>query len=271
MRRNQRNQRNKIYIYYNINLYYNMNNLEILKVKDPKYKIHPLDKNLHPHLPRHAFLMLLIAPPRSGKSALITNLLANPSFYNALEYWDFVYYISPTQNFDKTTMHYLPKLENVIQIDDHDTLLHLDKLLKEIMDGQMKRLEEKDPKTGKPLEMERILIVLDDMLGYLNSNDALPNICTRYRHYNMSFIITAQSFRKIPLVVRNCANQIVFFKLNNEKELEKIDEEYGSSYHSNFINIAKAITSTKYNFVYLNHDELKLYKNFTDLVLDASL
>jgi hypothetical protein len=85
----------------------------------------------------------------------------------------------------------------------------------------------------------------------------------------MSFIITTQSFRKLPLVVRNCANQIIFFKLNNEKELEKIDEEYGSSFHNNFTQMSKMITSKKYDFVYLNQDELKMYRNFTDLVLDA--
>ncbi len=167
-------------------------------------------------------------------------------------------------------MHYLPKLDNVIQIDDEDTLNRLDIFLKEIMDDQMKRLDEDDPKTGKKKDMQRILIILDDCLGYLNTNNALPNICTRYRHYNMSFIITSQSFRRLPLVIRNCANQVVFFKMNNEQELEKLFEEYGSAYHNNFIQIAKKITSEKYNFVYLNHDDLKLYKNFGDLVLDAA-
>lgn len=244
--------------------------LDVLKLKDVKKKINKLDDKLHPHLPRHAFLMLMIAPPRSGKSALIANLLANPSFYNALEYWDEVFYVSPTQKFDRTTMHYLPKLDNVIQIDDEDTLNRLDIFLKEIMDDQMKRLDEDDPKTGKKKDMQRILIILDDCLGYLNTNNALPNICTRYRHYNMSFIITSQSFRRLPLVIRNCANQVVFFKMNNEQELEKLFEEYGSAYHNNFIQIAKKITSEKYNFVYLNHDDLKLYKNFGDLVLDCA-
>ena len=60
-----------------------MSSLQVLKVKDPKKKINKLDEKLHAHLPRHAFLMLLVAPPRSGKSALIANLLANKSFYNA--------------------------------------------------------------------------------------------------------------------------------------------------------------------------------------------
>lgn len=245
--------------------------LEVLKLKDIKKKINKLDDKLHPHLPKHAFLMLMIAPPRSGKSALIANLLANQNFYNALEYWDEVFYVSPTQKFDRTTMHYLPKLDNVIQIDDEDTLNRLDIFLKEIMDDQMKRLDEVDSKTGKQKEMQRILIILDDCLGYLNTNNALPNICTRYRHYNMSFIITSQSFRRLPLVIRNCANQVVFFKMNNELEYDKLFDEYLSAYHPNAINIAKKITSQKYNFVYLNHDELKLYKNFSELIVDGSL
>jgi hypothetical protein len=243
--------------------------LEILKIKDFKKKTHPLDAKLHPHLPRASFLMCLIAPPRSGKSALIANMLANPAFYNALEYWDWIYYVSPTQSHDNST-RYLTKLENVIQIDDHEELMNLDVILKDLMDGQMKRLQEKDPKTGKPLEMERILIVLDDMLGYLTQNESLSNLCTRYRHYNFSIIITSQSFRKIPLVIRNCTGHIVFFKLNNEKELEKITEEYGELYHSNFTEIARKITETKYNFVYLDNENLKMYRNFTDLILDAS-
>jgi zona occludens toxin (predicted ATPase) len=91
----------------------------------------------------------------------------------------------------------------------------------------------------------------------------------KYRHFHLDFMIAAQSFRKIPLVIRNCANQIVFFKLNNERELEKIDDEYGSLFSPQFIQIAKKITAKKYDFCYLNLDELKMYHNFDTLVLDA--
>lgn len=243
--------------------------LEVLKVKNPKNKPNKLDEKLHPHLPRSNFIMLLIAPPKSGKSVLIANLLANPNFYNALEYWDEVLYVSPTSRYDKTTQHYLSKLDNVIQIDEHEELMRLDILLKEIMDSQKALLEEDDPKTGKKKEMKKILIILDDMLFYLNANDSLPAIATKYRHFHLDFMIAAQSFRKIPLVIRNCSNQVVFFKLNNERELEKIDDEYGSLFSPQFTQIAKKITAKKYDFCYLNLDELKMYHNFDTLVLDA--
>lgn len=127
------------------------NSLKILKVKDPKGKINPLDEKLNPNLPRHPFTKFIISPPRSGKSVLIANELANPSFYNALEYWTTVYYCSPTQLFDKTAMYYLPKLDNVIQIDDHNDLMRIDILLESIMKNQMKLLTEDDPVSETPI------------------------------------------------------------------------------------------------------------------------
>ena len=108
--------------------------LEVLKVKDIKTKVHKLDKKLKDPLPKHALLMLLIAPPRSGKSALIANLIANSNFSNGVEYWDNIYYCSPTQDFDNTTKKYLKKMDNVIQISEHSDLVHLESILKDIID-----------------------------------------------------------------------------------------------------------------------------------------
>ncbi len=247
-----------------------MNSLKILKVKDPKGKINPLDAKLPENLPRHPFTKFIISPPRSGKSVLIANELANPAFYNSQEYWNTVYFCSPTQLFDKTAMNYLPKLENVIQIDDHNDLMRIDVLLESIMKSQMKLLTEDDPVTGKKKEMERICIVFDDCLGYLQSNEALSYFITKFRHFSCSVYITSQSFRKIPKVIRNCAGNVIFHKLANEKELEAIFDEYGCCYSPDFINMAKKITSKKYNFCYLNNEELKMYENYDNLILDAA-
>lgn len=244
--------------------------LEILKVKDPKHKVNKLDEKLHPHLPRHPHTLLIVSQPRSGKTCLLINLLSNPTFYNCLEYWQEVLYCSPTQKFDKTAMHVLPKLDNVIQIDDHNELQRLDILLDDIKERQMKRLDEDDPKTGKKKEMERILIIFDDCLSYLKDNDSLSYFITKFRHFNCSIWITTQSFRKIPGVIRNCIGNVIHHKLSNEKELIKLDEEYGCNFSPNYMEISKQITKEKYDFVYMDNENLKLYHNFTDLVLDAA-
>jgi len=244
--------------------------LQVLKVKDPKKKINPLDEKLHPHLPRHPFTKLIISPPRSGKSCLVANLLCNPQYYNGLEYWDEIIYCSPTQRFDRTAMNYLPKMENVIQIDDHNDLSRIDIVLKDIQNRQMKLIDEDDPKTGKKKEMERLLLIFDDCLGYLQTDDSLAYFITKFRHFSCSVICTSQSFRKIPNIIRNCAGNIIFHKLANEKELEKIDDEYGCCFTPQFKEISKKITSKKYDFVYLNCEELRMYHNYNNLILDAA-
>jgi hypothetical protein len=40
-------------------------------------------------------------------------------------------------------------------------------------------------------------------------------------------------------------------------------------FHPDFINMAKKITNKKYNFCYLNNEELKMYENYDNLILDA--
>tara|TARA_R110000868_G_C10536540_1_gene734524 strand:- start:360 stop:566 length:207 start_codon:yes stop_codon:yes gene_type:complete len=64
----------------------------------------------------------------------------------------------------------------------------------------------------------------------------------------------------------------VTFKQNNSKEREKITEEIGDSFcpPKDFENILQKVTSEKYNFLYLNLEQLKMYENFKTLLLDAS-
>ena len=62
------------------------------------------------------------------------------------DYFDEIYYFSPSQNFDDTTRHVYPKLTNVIQIDDMDQLENADVLVKSIMMSQAKEDPEERPK-----------------------------------------------------------------------------------------------------------------------------
>lgn len=243
--------------------------LRILKVKTEKENILPIEKELHPHLPRHAFLELIVAPPRSGKSSLIANMLANHNYYNKYDskkdefYFQTIYYISPSQLFDRVTKTYLQKLETeVIQISDPEDIKQIEHVLKDIMKNQMKLHEEEEP-------MKRILIVLDDCIGYFD--DSLATLCSRYRHWSLSIIITSQQYRKIPLLIRNCAGHIIVFKLNNSKEIEKITDEWGEAYTTpaNFESILRHSTEKKYNFLYMDNENLKMYQNFETLIMDS--
>lgn len=234
--------------------------LEVLKVKDPKKKIHPLDKKLHPNLPRHPFLELICAPPKSGKSNLIMNMLFNQQFYDAQEYWHEVIYISPTADYDNTLKNYLPMLENCVRITDPEEIVNLQSILKEICRGQAE-LKKKDE------DMKRILVVLDDCVGFMDKS--LGILCSKYRHFNLSIILTSQSFRSIPLITRNCAGSLIIFHLNSGKEWDKITEEHGDNFSEDFQTIAKKNTEVKYSFVMLNNESMKMTSGFNNVLIDA--
>jgi hypothetical protein len=234
--------------------------LEVLKVKDVKKITHPMDLKLHEALPRHPFLQLLVAPPRSGKTNLLMNILFNENYYKADKYWDTIYYISPTQLFDATCKHYLPKMENIVQISQVEDIINLDSILQHIIDGQKKLFKKGD-------DMERILIVLDDCVSYLKPISVLA---TKYRHHHISIAIVSQNFRSIPLMIRNCANSVIVFHLNNMKEVEKINDEYGENYTKDFVPLLLSTTEKKHSFMHINNENMCLYSGFDNLIYDGT-
>jgi hypothetical protein len=233
--------------------------LDVLKVKDVKGKTHPLDSKLHEALPRHPFLQLYVAPPKSGKTNLLMNVLFNENYYKADKYFDTIYYISPTQLFDKTCKHYLPKMENIVQISQVEDIINLETILQHIIDGQKKLFK-------KGEDMERIFIILDDCVSYLKP---IAVLATTYRHHNLSIAIVSQNFRSIPLMVRNCASSIVVFHLNNMKEVEKINDEYGENHSADFTPMLLAHTAKKYSFIHIDNERMKIYSAFENLICDS--
>ena len=232
--------------------------LNILPVKKPNEKPHELNEVLLPA----PFLLAIVAPPRAGKSNLIINLICNSEFYRGNKkdhYFDDIYYCSPTQSFDKTTSSALKMLDNVVQIDDLDQLYHLDIVLRQLMAEQS---AEEDLTKRK-----KILIVLDDCIGIMEKNKEIALLSTKYRHYSISMIVVGQSYRKIPLLIRNCATGLVMFSLANGREVEKVFEEIGSGF-PDFYSMYEYSTEKKYNFLFCNIEHQKVYHNFTELLYD---
>ena len=226
--------------------------LNILPVKKPIEKPNDLNEVLLPH----AFLLAIVAPPRAGKSNLIINLICNSEFYRGNKkdhFFNDIYYCSPTQSFDKTTMNALKMLDNVVQIDDLDQLYHLDIVLRQLMSEQS---AEEDLSKRK-----KILVVLDDCVGIMQKNPEIALLATKYRHYGISMIVVSQSFRKLPLLIRNCATGLIVFNLANGREIEKVYEEHGSGF-PNWYDMYQISTEKKYNFIYMDIEHQKVYHNF---------
>ena len=234
-----------------------MNGLPILQVKTPKKK----NMKLPPEpLPPHAFLMGIVAPPRSGKSNLLMTVIGASHMYGR-DYFDEIYYFSPSQKFDETTRHLLPKLDNVIQIDDMDQLERADVLVRSIMMQQAKEDLEERP---------NILMIFDDLAGMLEKNKTLQKLCTKYRHFGISIIISLQQFKSIPVMIRNSLTCFLMFNIPSSKEFEKISDEILNRF-PNGQELARDATQKRYNFCFINIEKATMHRCFDELLYSRDL
>lgn len=223
--------------------------LTILKVKELKDNNKRFN-NLDDRLLKPPFLLILQGSVRSGKSNLIMNFIYNDNMYHNV--FDQIIFISPTIHQDMT-LDKLREDDEIIKLDNPEDL---DDILKKIEESQL------DVNDQKPEnEREHLLIIIDDCLGYINKGSYLNNLCTRYRHYRLSLIITSQDFRSIPNKIRQNASGYIIWKTNNKKEHDKILEEFGGLFED-FEKHYLTATNKPYNFLFMNLRNLSLHHNF---------
>jgi len=223
----------------------------IRKVKD----VQETDKfdGIHDNLPQMPSLCLIIGSVRSGKSNLLVNFFCNPDFYK--DRFDVVKIVSTTLGSDSKGKI----LAKHFDCEDH----YEDKLIEEIKQSQSQYEEKKDRPT--------FALVLDDVLTKdFSKNNAVSFFSTRFRHYIDFYVIATQTFRAVSGMIRNNATDVIIARQQNQKELEKIAEEYGSLVggDDNFIRLYNQVHNEKYQMMYLKLSEnpVHVYKNFSERI-----
>ena len=224
-----------------------MSKIEIFPIRMKECKADKKLKDIPSELPKPPFLIVVQAPVRSGKSCLVMNLIYR--WYKKV--FDEIIFISPTVKNDKT-LKALYEDDDVIKLDKD--LEGIDDFLAEIVKEQNETDED---------EREHKLIVLDDCLGFLKKG--LSFLCSRYRHFKLSIIITSQNFRSIPLICRVNSSAYILFRTHNKKELDKLYDEFSGNF-PNFIELYNKATHDKYSFLYLDNEKIEARKNLTDVL-----
>lgn len=232
-----------------------MDKFKILQIQDeqnPKNNNMPdIPENL-PNIKNNA-LILLVGKVRASKSTIISNLLLNDSFYNDM--FDDVTIISQTASQDVTSRFLVDKYsENVFN--DYD-----DNIVKSIVESQKEFSKE---------DMPARCIIIDDCIGAegLGRGSYLWYLCSRYRHYNLTLIITTQVFKYCPPVLRaNCSDLLICWNIN-DREILKIAEEFGDSFFHGIDRMLKIykdlVQRDPYTFLYIQTQTGRVYKTFTN-------
>tara|TARA_R110000824_G_scaffold384084_1_gene577921 strand:- start:309 stop:974 length:666 start_codon:yes stop_codon:yes gene_type:complete len=180
--------------------------------------------------------MTIIAPTKSGKTNLLSNLLLRDDFYKDVH--------------DNVTI-----MSNTIESDQTGRFLrqacdcytgYSDQILGGLITQQKSFSEEDRPFIG---------LVFDDILGSVKRNSYLNSLVTRSRHFGVGLLaISVQSFKALGPVIRNNCNAFICLNLQNMSELSKISDEYSGMFggDENFRKIYNKATEVRYDFLYLD-------------------
>ncbi len=210
----------------------------ILKVKDEAPS--EMFDDIHPNLPSMPSLLLMVGSVRSGKSNYLVNAFCNSDFYK--DKFDIVKFISTTLHTDN---------KGKILSKHFDCMDHYED---NIIDDIKKSQSEYESKEDRPT----YALVMDDVLTKdFSRQNQVSFFSTRFRHYIDFYVIAVQSFRAVSGMIRNNATDVIIFKQQNQKELEKISDEYSSLVggKDNFLKLYEEAHKERYSFLYLKLSE----------------
>ena len=213
-------------------------------------------KEYHPNLPSisnsRGFLQLIIGSQNSGKTTIINNQLLSKHFWGGKEsaFDGGVFIFSPSCELDDSMRFLRDNFEYYTQ--------YKDEYLEEIKDKQ-KQFKKKD--------MPKICIVADDSSGLLSRK--FFHFLTRFRHFNANVILSIQNFKSLMPIARSNANVVLLMNgIVNEKEMEKIEDEYSAQFKGTLKYCYKKFAREPYSFLYLKirKNPPEMYHNFTEKI-----
>lgn len=221
------------------------------------------DGGIHPKLDKYDFtkhglnkhsFTYIVGRPQSGKSNLTQNLFKNKSllkkcFHN-------IFYISPSSSSLK---------------DDVFNKLPDDKRFMELTEETLTSILSRCESSEKD---EKNMIVIDDCASSLKDGNLLKmfqRLVFNRRHIGggVSIIIISQNFNLLPLQLRRLINNLILFKPSFE-EMTLINEQILNQPKKEVKKLMNFFFDEKYNFMMINLDSGKYYKNFDSVIIHDS-
>ena len=198
-------------------------------------------QQIHPSMPSDTFTMLVCGPRNCGKTNLVLHMLLEPQIY-----FDELYVYA--KNLHQGKYQYLAnEFEKVAKSKDIQNPAHFsnDKIM------PVTQLENRD-------DHQRVAI-FDDYICDKNQN-VIVDYFIQGRHKNCSVFYLTQSYFKTPKDIRLNCTHLCIFKLHSKREINNVLRE-----HMVLQEDYNAATSKKYGFLYIDHEQNRVLRNFDEL------
>ena len=181
-------------------------------------------------VPKLPMRSMLVGPPGSGKTVLLTNMILDiyKGCFSRISIW------SPSIEVDNTWKPVKNHIRDSIKPSDGETCFdsYDPAELEQVTNTQKKVLDYQKEQQHKYLY--QILIVIDDFADdtdFTRKSQLLHQLYIGGRHYMTSTITSTQVYKQISPIVRKCMTHFFIYRLRNYGDLESIVEELSAVYY----------------------------------------
>lgn len=235
-------------------------NFELKKNKKPNLKhvemtcVGSIHKKLNEYeltkfLNCHQTTMLLGAPG-SGKSSLIGSLFSSKELLN--QTYHNLYIFCPQNSINSMKDNIFESIKN-----------QYDELTYENLDEVVNKIKEEDGRYCNA-------IIMDDQGAYLKNKETrklLKMLIFNRRHLRTSIFFLCQTYLSVDREIRKLFSNLFIFKVS-KKELELVFDEHIEQAKDLILPISKFVFNEKYNFLFINVDSGKLFRNWDEIIID---
>ena len=192
-----------------------------------------------PYIPDDPYRILIIGGSGSGKTNALLNLINNQPDIDQI-------YLYAKDPYETKYQYLINKREKMglDHLNDPKAFMEYSNDMQDVY----KNIEDYNPRKKR-----NILIVFDDMIADMISNNKLNPIVTELfitgRKLNISIVVNTQSYFKVPKDVRLNSTHFFIMKIPNKRQLQQIALNHSSDIDfKDFMKIYKNCTAKPYSF-----------------------
>jgi KaiC/GvpD/RAD55 family RecA-like ATPase len=196
----------------------------------------------------------IIGRPGSGKTSLLVSFLTGKKDSRVFrKVFDHVFVVMPSSSRNSMLKNPFKKHheEKMFEDLDYDTIDNIYNKLKE-----------------SSSEKETSMLILDDVGASLKQNEIqqlFRKIIYNRRHLKVHVIVLLQSYLSVPKEIRKIFTNIIMFK-PSKVEFQNLFDELFETKKDLAIDVMKFVYDKKHEYLFLNVETQKMYKNFDEIL-----